>query len=67
MWCWKLTIKAISELQRYHSRMTTVINELAILEDGEDVDYTDVVTDYHWLVQQLESRRETLQRRGRTL
>ncbi len=47
--------------------MTTVLNELELLEDGLDVDYTDVVTDYHWLVQQLESRRETLQRRGRTL
>ena len=47
--------------------MTTVINELAVLEDGEDADYTDVVTDYHWLVTQLENRRETLQRRGRTL
>ena len=62
-----MTIKAISELQRYHSRMTTVLNELELLEDGVDVDYSDIVTDYHWLVQQLESRRETLQRRGRTL
>ena len=46
--------------------MTTVLNELKVLEDGIDADYTDVVTDYHWLVQVLEHRRETLQRRGRT-
>ena len=60
-------IKAISELQKYHSRMTTVLNELEVLEDGVDADYSDVVTDYHWIVVMLEQRRERLQRRGRTL
>ena len=60
-------IKAISELQKYHSRMTTVLNELETLEDGVDADYSDVVTDYHWIVVMLEQRRERLQRRGRTL
>jgi hypothetical protein len=59
-------IKAISELQKYHSRMTTVLNELEVLEDGVDADYSDVVTDYHWIVVMLEQRRERLQRRGRT-
>lgn len=59
-------IKAISELQKYHSRMTTVLNELETLEDGVDADYSDVVTDYHWIVVMLEQRRERLQRRGRT-
>ena len=58
-------IKAISELQKYHSRMTTVLNELEVLEDGVDADYSDVVTDYHWIVVMLEQRRERLQRRGR--
>ena len=60
-------IKAISELQKYHSRMTTVLNELEVLEDGVDADYSDVVTDYHWIVVMLEQRRDRLQRRGRTL
>lgn len=60
-------IKAISELQKYHSRMTTVLNELETLEDGVDADYSDVVTDYHWIVVMLEQRRDRLQRRGRTL
>ena len=59
-------IKAISELQKYHARMTTVLNELEVLEDGVDADYSDVVTDYHWIVVMLEQRRERLQRRGRT-
>ena len=60
-------IKAISELEKYHNRMTTVINELKVLEDGVDADYTDVVTDYRWIVLMLENRRESLQRRGRCL
>lgn len=59
-------IKAISELEKYHNRMTTVINELKILEDGVDANYSDIVTDYHWLVNILEQRREKLQKRGRT-
>ena len=60
-------IKAISELKKYHARMTTVLNELEVLEDGVDADYSDVVTDYHWIVVMLEQRRDRLQRRGRTL
>ena len=60
-------ITAIAELKKYHSRMTTILNELETLEDGVDVDYTDTVTDYRWLVQMLENRRDSLQRRGRTL
>lgn len=60
-------ITAISELKKSHSRMTTVLNELAVLEDGEDADYSEVVADYRWIVQMLEHRRETLQKRGRHL
>lgn len=60
-------ITAISELKKSHSRMTTVLNELAVLEDGKDADYSEVVTDYRWIVQMLEHRRETLQKRGRHL
>ena len=60
-------IKAISELKKTHSRMTTLLNELAVLEDGEGADYSQLVIDYRWLVNELEHRRETLMKRGRTL
>ena len=62
-----MVIKAISEMKKTHSRMTTVLNELAVLEDGVGADYSQVTIDYLWLVQELEHRRETLQKRGRTL
>ena len=55
------------QLRNSHARMSTILNELEVLEDGVDVSYNEVVTDYKWLVQQLEHRRETLQRRGRRL
>ena len=60
-------IKAIEELKKYNARLTTVLNELEILEDGEGADYTDVLTDLHWNIVMLENRRESLQKRGRTL
>ena len=60
-------IKAIEELKRYNARLTTVLNELEVLEDGEGVDYTDVVTYIRWNVIMLENRRESLQKRGRRL
>ena len=47
--------------------MTTLLNELAVLEDGLDADYSQVVIDYKWLCNELEHRRTTLQKRGRTL
>ena len=59
-----MTIKAIEELKRYNARLTTVINELEVLEDGVNADYSDVVTDLHWNVVMLENRRESLQKRG---
>lgn len=60
-------IKAIAELKKYNARLTTVLNELETLEDGVGADYTDVLTDLHWNIVMLENRRESLQRRGRTL
>ena len=45
----------------------TVGEQLEVLEDGENVDYTGVVMGYRNAVRILEERRETLQRRGRTL
>ena len=70
------TVEDIKQLKKIHSRMTTVLNELEALEYTEtetkelnlehDADYSEVTIDYRWLLQQLEHRRETLQKRGRT-
>ena len=57
----------IKQLKHYNMRLTTVLNELEVLEDYEGADYSDVVTDIGWNVQMLENRREQLQRRGRRL
>ena len=62
-----MTIKAILELKKTHKEMTEVLDDLETLEDGVDADWTETVTDYRWLVHELEHRRETLQKRGRTL
>ena len=71
-----MTVESIKQLKKTHSRMTTVLNELESLEYTEeeikeleleyDADYSEVITDYRWIVQMLEHRRETLQKRGRT-
>lgn len=54
-------------LRNYHVRLGTVINELEILEDFTDADYTDIITDIGYCTNLLEQRRERLQRRGRSL
>ena len=56
----------IQQLKHYNIRLTTVLNELDALEDYEDADYSEFVTDFGFLTVQLEQRRERLQRRGRT-
>ena len=57
----------IKQLKHYNMRLTTVLNELAVLEDYEDADYSEFVTDLGFITVQLEQRRERLQRRGRRL
>ena len=57
----------IDRLKNYNTRLTTVLNELAILEDYEDADYEEIVTDIGYCTSLLEQRRERLQRRGRRL
>ena len=54
------------KLKRYVARLNTVVNELDVLEDYEDVDYSDICTDVGYCTVLLEQRRERLQRRGRT-
>ena len=53
-------------LRNYHVRLGTVINELEVLEDFQDADYSDIITDIGYCTVLLEQRRERLQRRGRT-
>ena len=60
-------MKPIKQLQHYNSRLSTVLNELSVLEDYGDADYSDIVTDIGYCTVLLEQRRERLQRRGRCL
>ena len=60
-------VEDLKTLKDYNARLTTVLNELAILEDGERADYSEIVTDIGYCTVLLEQRRERLQRRGRTL
>ena len=55
------------KLQLYVVRLNTVLNELSVLEDWEDVSYDEVATDIGYHTVMLEQRRERLQKRGRTL
>ena len=60
-------MKPIKQLQHYNSRLSTVLNELSVLEDYEDADYSDIVTDIGYCTVLLEQRRGRLQKRGRHL
>lgn len=55
------------KLKRYVARLNTVVNELDVLEDYVDVDYSEVATDVGYCAVLLEQRRERLQKRGRCL
>ena len=57
----------LKKLKNYTTRLTTVVNELQTLEDGEGADYSEIVTDVGYCTVLLEQRRERLQRRGRHL
>ena len=55
------------KLKRYVLRLNIVLNELDVLEDWENVDYSEVATDVGYCTSLLEQRRERLQKRGRHL
>mgnify|MGYP007012492133 CR=1 FL=1 len=55
----------IKKMKHYNIRLTTVLNELDTLEDYENTDYSELVTDLGYITAMLEQRRESLQRRGR--
>ena len=60
-------VEDLKSLKNYATRLTTVVNELSVLEDGENADYSEIVTDIGYCTVLLEQRRERLQRRGRCL
>ena len=60
-----MVIKAISELKRTHEEMGEILDELAVLEDGVDADYSSVTIDYRWLVNDLRHRLISLKNRQR--
>ena len=47
------------------NEMGVTVQQLAKLEDYDDVDYSEVVTDLQWLHQMLKHRLTTLQLRKR--
>ena len=57
----------IKKLKHTHARMTTVLNELDNLEDYENTDYSEIITDYKYITVMLEQRRDRLMRKGKTL
>ena len=61
-----MTTKEIKNLKKYNTRLTTVLNELEVLEDGVDCDYSYTTICLQQATVQLERRREQLQQRGRT-
>lgn len=54
------------KLKNYVVRLNTVVNELDVLEDFVDADYSEIAVDIGYCTNLLEQRRERLQRRGRT-
>ena len=58
--------KDFKDLKKYVMRLNIVLNELDVLEDFVDVDYSEIKTDIGYCTVMLEQRRERLQRRGRT-
>ena len=63
----KVENEDFKKLKGYLMRLNTVVNELSVLEDFENVDYSDVATDIGFHTNMLEQRRERLQRRGNHL
>ena len=53
-------------LKRYVVRLNTAVNELDVLEDFKDVDYSEIAVTIGLCTTLLEQRRERLQKRGRT-
>lgn len=63
----KMDNQDFKKLKAYVVRLNIVVNELSVLEDFVDADYSDASTDIGFVTVMLEQRRERLQRRGRHL
>ena len=63
----KMAIEEIEKLQHYHTRLTTVLNELAVLADGDGFNYDEFIVDLGFITRGLELRRERLLKRGKRL
>ena len=61
-----MTKDDFKKLKRYVVRLNTAVNELDVLEDFKDVDYSEIAVDRGLCTTLLEQRRERLQKRGRT-
>lgn len=61
-----MTKEDFKKLKRYVVRLNTAVNELDVLEDFKDVDYSEIAVDIGLCTTLLEQRRERLQKRGRT-
>lgn len=57
----------IEKLRGYNNRIATMLNELEVLEDGVDCDYSYTIICLQQATRYLERRRENLQQRGRCL
>ena len=57
----------IEKLKGYNNRIATMLNELVVLEDSVDCDYSYTIICLQQATQYLERRRENLQQRGRSL
>ena len=62
-----MAIEEIKQLKHYNMRLTTVLNELSELEDGEGFDYEEIIVDLGFITRGLELRRERLLKRGKRL
>ena len=61
-----MTKEDFKKLKRDVVRLNTAVNELDVLEDFKDVDYSEIAVDIGLCTTLLEQRRERLQKRGRT-
>ena len=50
-------------MKKTHKEMSSVLDELAVYEDGLDADWTETVTDYKWLCQMCKHRLTSLKQR----
>ena len=58
-------IDEIKELRRTHEELGEVLEYLAVNDDGVGADWSQVVIDYNWLLQECKHRATTLRNRDK--